>query len=199
MFGEIKLKLNIIIITLLILIGCENNYSVYDKFNDPSINNYSDEMMLVFEIKGDPNETAEIAFSILYKAFYSLKREYGLENNPPLARWITSIELPRDQWIGQYAIKLNQKVKSLPDEFYLKYKGIKLLQWEYENVAEILHRGDYSQINNTVKLLKNYISDKGYIHLGDHEEIYIKGPGMFLKGNSKKYITLIRYPVEKLQ
>ncbi|MBC8196889.1 MAG: hypothetical protein H8E60_03280 [Candidatus Marinimicrobia bacterium] len=123
MFREIKLKLNTIFISLLILIGCEKNYSSYDKFSEPSINNYSDEMMLVFEIKGDPNETAGIAFSILYKAFYSIKREYGLENNPPLARWITSIELPREQWIGQYAIKLNQKVKSLPDEFYLKYKG----------------------------------------------------------------------------
>ena len=78
-------------------------------------------MMLVIELKGDPNEIAGIAYSILFKAFYSLKRKYSLEYNSPLARWLTSIDLPREQWIGQYAIKLTQTVSSLPNDFFLKY------------------------------------------------------------------------------
>jgi len=28
-------------------------------------------------------------------------------------------------------------------------------------------------------------------------EVYIKGPGMFLKGNPEKYITEIIFPLEK--
>ena len=32
---------------------------------------------------------------------------------------------------------------------------------------------------------------------GEHEEEYIKGPGMLSKGNPQKYLTIIRYRVKQ--
>ena len=33
--------------------------------------------------------------------------------------------------------------------------------------------------------------------VGEHEEEYLRGPGMFSKGDPEKYLTIIRYRVKK--
>ena len=43
----------------------------------------------------------------------------------------------------------------------------------------------------TIEKIKTFISERGYEINGDHEEEYLKGPGMFFKGNPKKYRTII--------
>jgi effector-binding domain-containing protein len=64
-------------------------------------------------------------------------------------------------------------------------------------VAEILHIGSYDKEKPTVDRLTKFISDNGYRIIGDHEEEYVKGPGMLFKGNSENYRTIIRYRIEK--
>lgn len=63
-------------------------------------------------------------------------------------------------------------------------------------MAEILHIGPYSAEVPTTERLQSYIKEKGYRVIGVHEEEYLKGPGMFGKGNPEKYYTIIRYRVE---
>ncbi|MEI6846186.1 MAG: MerR family transcriptional regulator, partial [Candidatus Firestonebacteria bacterium] len=60
-----------------------------------------------------------------------------------------------------------------------------------------LHLGAYSEEVPNIEKLKNFIKAGGYKITGDHEEDYLKGPGMFGPGNPKKYLTLISYQVEK--
>jgi len=39
--------------------------------------------------------------------------------------------------------------------------------------------------------------DQGYEIAGPHEEEYLRGPGMLFAGDSKGYLTLIRYQVRR--
>jgi hypothetical protein len=50
-----------------------------------------------------------------------------------------------------------------------------------------------------VPVLAVIVLDSGYVIAGEHEEEYIKGPGMFSKGDPEKYLTIIRYRVKKAQ
>jgi hypothetical protein len=64
-------------------------------------------------------------------------------------------------------------------------------------VAEILHVGRYDDEGPTIRRLLEFIKASGYSVAGEHEEEYLKGPGMFGPGNPEKYLTIIRYPVRR--
>ncbi|MEW6104621.1 MAG: GyrI-like domain-containing protein [bacterium] len=86
----------------------------------------------------------------------------------------------------------------LPDNFkQTPNMKIEIKEWEYGDVAEILHIGPYSEETPTIEKLHNFIKENGYKVIGEHEEEYLKGPGMFGKGNPKKYYTIIRLRVAK--
>ena len=77
--------------------------------------------------------------------------------------------------------------------------SVRLEPWEYGDVAEILHIGPYDREKPTVERLLAFIRAGGYEAIGDHEEEYLKGPGMFFRGDPEKYQTIIRYRVKKTQ
>jgi hypothetical protein len=64
-------------------------------------------------------------------------------------------------------------------------------------VAEILHVGSYSTEKPDVARLLQFISANGYRGVGEHEEEYVKGPGMLFAGDPDQYLTIIRLRVEK--
>jgi effector-binding domain-containing protein len=73
---------------------------------------------------------------------------------------------------------------------------LQLVNWEYGTVAEILHIGPYSTEKATIDKLKKFITANGYEIIGDHEEEYLKGPGLW-PTNPKHYYTIIRYRIRK--
>ncbi|OGS45305.1 MAG: hypothetical protein A2539_08720 [Elusimicrobia bacterium RIFOXYD2_FULL_34_15] len=154
--------------------------------------------MLVVEIKGDPNNTGKLAISELYKTLFILKKTYKeIKMAAPRSRWPKSFNIPKEEWVGLYGIPVSDTVEKLPEQKGNQKSQVKIAVWEYGEVAEILHIGPYSEENSTVEILQKFIKDKGYKIIGDHEEDYIKGPGMIFKGNPKKYYTIIRYRVKK--
>ena len=191
---KIKLILGLIMIFLM---GCGPNLSRYDTLVNPQIVNKPAQKMLIYEIKGDPNETAGVAISALYSAFYKLKKDYKMNSFPPIARWPISADIPRDEWIGIFGLPISDSVTELPDDILEKYPQLKIDNWEYGKVAEMLHIGSYSTEHANVVKLINFIDNSGYEIAGAHEEEYLKGPGMFFKGNPKKYKTILRYPVQE--
>ncbi len=59
------------------------------------------------------------------------------------------------------------------------------------------HIGSYETLKDAYEALQKHIMSKS---LGVYEpcrETYIKGPGMFIKGNPQKYITEIAIPVQQ--
>jgi effector-binding domain-containing protein len=58
-----------------------------------------------------------------------------------------------------------------------------------------VHKGPYDQLGPSYARVLKYAKEKGYTIASPTREVYIKGPGMFLKGNPKNYITEIQLPI----
>lgn len=54
--------------------------------------------------------------------------------------------------------------------------------------------GEFSKV--TGLSVKTYVKEKGYRVALPTREVYLKGPGMILKGNPKKYLTEIQMLLE---
>jgi len=164
------------------------DFSQYEKLKDPQINTKPNQKMLVVEAKGDPAVVAKDAFTKLFGSYFKLP---GAKMAAPRARWIADFAGPREDWIGFYALPLPESVTALPEG----REGIEIKEWEYGEVAEILHIGSYSNETPTIEKLHAFIKSQGYEISGPHEEEYLKGPGMV--ADPSEYWTIIRYQVSK--
>jgi len=175
-----------------------SDLSKFEYLKEPQIISKADQKMLVVEIKGDPNLVAGKAFSALYATYYKLKDNPKSFHLAPRARWPLSSNLPKDQWLGRYALPISETAK-FPADFKQSDPSMKVevQNWEYGNVAEILHIGPYDKEKPAIERLHNFIKKKGYRIIGEHEEEYLKGPGMFGKGDPNRYYTIIRLRIAK--
>jgi len=179
------------------IFGCGSKFKEYEYLKEPQIRTMPRQKMIVVEVHGDPNVVSKDALPTLYKTFFKLRIK-GLKTPPaPRVRWPKSLDAPKDQWIGIYGLPIPESVEKLPTQ--KKDPKAKIEYWEYGEVAEILYIGPYSEEGPTIERLHQFIEDNGYKIAGYHEEEYLKGPGMFFKGNPAKYQTIIRYPIKKKQ
>lgn len=162
-----------------------------DGLLEPRVHAVPSQRMLVASGRGDPNRTAGPAFASLYKAYWKhVDKPWKRRPEAPRARWAEDLgQKPKEEWEGRYGLPLPADADIPADA------GVQVEVWEYGAVAEILHVGPYHAEAATVQRLREYIGQEGYRIVGDHEEIYLKGPGMFLRGNPERYRTLIRYRV----
>jgi hypothetical protein len=185
--------------------------SGYESLRDPRISPRPRKKMLEVAFQGKPDELLPKAFQLLYKAYYSLpgvpKSKGG---SAPIARFKGLAGLPTDlakraealanfsanDWSGVVGLPVPESVTDLPTLGDTSPFTVRLAVWEYGEVAEILHVGSYETELPTIAGLEEYIRAQGYKISGDHEEEYLRGPGMlFTKPES--YYTIIRYPVRK--
>ncbi|MEQ9366730.1 MAG: MerR family transcriptional regulator [Leptospirales bacterium] len=61
--------------------------------------------------------------------------------------------------------------------------------------ATIVHRGPYSELGRSYEVLLRYMQERGYELHPPTREVYLKGPGMILRGNPAKYLTEIQIPL----
>jgi effector-binding domain-containing protein len=158
----------------------------FDYLTEPKISTKPNQNMLVADVKGIPSEVSGQAISKLYKVIY----KYKDSNQPPVLRGRWQFNDRDNIATGQYGIPIKSGIE-------IDHDGVRSEMWEYGLVAEILHIGSYSNEKPTIDRLIKFISDNGYRIIGDHEEEYIKGPGMFFKGNQNNYRTIILYRVIK--
>jgi hypothetical protein len=173
----------------------------FEYLKDPQVRILPDLKVLQVEAKGDPGVVGGQAFALLFKTYFQLK---GVPKGPkqpaPRARWPLALDTPKGEWIGRYAIPVPESINALPSQGEgTPGLRVELTTWEYGDVAEVLHVGPYDKEEPTIARLKQFIKDCRYEIVGDHEEEYLRGPGMFGKGNPKKYLTIIRYRVKKAQ
>jgi hypothetical protein len=169
---------------------------------EPRITTLPNQKVLVVEAKGDPSIAGGEAFGLLFKTYFKLK---GVPKGPkqpaPRARWPLSINTPKEQWVGNYAMPVPENVSLTPVIREADRSGPLPLvtTWEYGQVAEILHVGPYENEEPTIRKLLQFVKDSGYRPMGEHEEEYLRGPGAFLQGNPQKYLTIIRYRLKKAE
>ena len=198
---EMKLILFILVVAALISvpsIAQDLNVSQFEHLKEPKISSKENQKVLVVEAKGDPNLRSGKAFGLVFQLYYRIQETpKGPMQAAPRARWLVSLDTPRSEWIGSYALPVSETVIQLPQ--YEAQEGLKasLTIWEYGEVAEILHVGPYNREEPTIKRLIEFIKKQGYMIVGAHEEEYIKGPTMYGPGDPEGYVTIIRYRVRK--
>ncbi|MCA9129908.1 MAG: MerR family transcriptional regulator [Planctomycetales bacterium] len=72
-------------------------------------------------------------------------------------------------------------IRSLPDQLCLT----------------LVHLGPYTQLGRSYEILIRYAKERGYRLTLPSREVYVKGPGMFFRGNPKNYLTEIQIPFER--
>ncbi len=184
-------KMLIILTTICLTTSCGPDLAQFENLKTPKISNKPNHKMIVVEVSGDPNKTGGKAIQSLFKTFFKIN---NVKMSAPRARCPKGLDTKKDEWIGKWGLPIPENIEKLPAG---SPEDVKIQTWEYGEVAEILHIGSYSSEIPTIESLKKFINDNGYTISGDHEEEYLKGPGMFGKGNPDKYYTIIRYCVKK--
>jgi hypothetical protein len=155
--------------------------------------------MLVVEAQGDPNTVGAQAFGLVFQLYYSTPgTPKGPFQSAPRARWPVSLEQPKSEWIGLYALPVPDSMTTLPPHEAPAGLSASLQKWQYGEVAEILHVGPYDREEPTVQRLLGHLVESGYEVIGVHEEEYLRGPTMAGPGDPEKYLTIIRYRVRKV-
>jgi hypothetical protein len=174
--------------------------SGYQYLKNPQIRFMENQKVLVVEAVGAPETAGGKAFGLLFRTYFKMKgTSKGPKQPTPRVRWPISLETPKAEWRGLYAMPVPEGITSLPQYKAEPGVSMRLETWEYGDVAEILHIGPYDREKETVDRLAAFTRAGGYEMIGDHEEEYLKGPGMFFRGDPEKYQTIIRYRVKKTQ
>ena len=75
-------------------------------------------------------------------------------------------------------------------------RGIIIKELPRIKAVTTVHTGSYETIKSAYQALAEYIIEKKLETALPVREVYIKGPGMFFKGNPDKYITEIIIPLK---
>ncbi|MFC1980120.1 GyrI-like domain-containing protein [Chloroflexota bacterium] len=162
---------------------------------EPQILEMPPQRMAVVYGKGTPEKVFAECMPALYGSVYTLKFDLKTKGLPTFkvtglrARYPDVHLVSKEEWIHIMALPVPEGTTSLPQ----KVPGIevKIENWEYGTVAQILHLGPYDQEGPSIERLHKFIEESGYEITGMHEEEYLTSP------DAKVIKTLIRYPVRK--
>ncbi len=169
----------------------------YAFLKEPRITRMPDQKMVEVAAVGDPNDVGAEAFKLLFKTFYKIPGASKGVTPAPRTRWSGDARI-KPSWTGYYALPIPDNTLALPPMVQEQGYRVRLVTWEYGDVAEILHVGPYDQEMPTIQKLQQFLEQQRYEIIGHHEEEYLKGPGVFLKGDPARYQTIIRYRVKKV-
>ena len=161
---------------------------------EPQILEMPSQKMAVVYMKGDPNKVMPEFMPALYGSVYTLKFELkkkGIEFKVSglRGRWPDAHLVPKDEWTGICGLPIPEETTSIPQK--VPATEVKMEQWDYGTVAQILHIGPYSEEQPAIERLHKFIEDNGYEIAGVHEEEYLTSP------QAKVQKTIIRYPIKK--
>jgi hypothetical protein len=183
-------------IFLFLLMPKGPDLKAYEFLKQPRITNIPDQKMLVVTAAGDPNVVGGKAFGLLFRTYYKLNEIPKRAQTASRVRWVGDMKV-KSFWTGYYALPVPEQTHQLPEMGAESGLKVELTTWAYGDVAEILHIGPYAEETPTIETLHRFIKEQGYRVIGDHEEEYVKGPGMFFPGDPKEYYTIIRYRIKK--
>lgn len=75
--------------------------------------------------------------------------------------------------------------------------GIEVKEMPRIKAVCVTHIGPYENIYNAYEAINTYAAEHGLQLQLPFREVFIKGPGMILKGNPDKYITQIIFPIKE--
>ena len=100
-------------------------------------------------------------------------------------------------------LSMNQETKMgdmelcVPTEATPAGNGIEVKEIPRIKAVCVTHIGSYETITTTYDAIDSYAAENRLKLCPPFREVFIKGPGMFLKGNPDKYITEIQFPIQE--
>jgi len=73
--------------------------------------------------------------------------------------------------------------------------GIEVRELPGGTCLSMLHHGPYEDLSPSYERLREHARQQGLEVLLPSREIYHKGPGILFKGNPKKYVTELQFPI----
>ncbi len=131
----------------------------------------------------------------LYGSVYTIKFDLKKKGLPTFkvsglrARYPDAHLAPKEEWTIIIGLPIPEDTTSLPQK--VPAIEVKIEQWQYGTVGQILHLGPYDQEYATVERLQRFIEDSGYEIADVHEEEYLTSP------DAKVMKTIIRYQIKK--
>ncbi len=74
-------------------------------------------------------------------------------------------------------------------------EGISVRELPSVRCVALIHKGPYDQLGRSYAKVFKWINEHNYKVVLPTREVYLKGPGMIVKGNPKNYVTEIQIPV----
>ena len=162
---------------------------------EPQVLEMPSQKMAVVHAKGTPGNVFSEFMPALYGSVYTLKFDLKKKGLPTFkvsglrARYPDAHLAPKEEWTIIIGLPIPEDTTSLPQK--VPAIEVKIEQWQYGTVGQILHLGPYDQEYATVERLHRFIEDSGYEIAGVHEEEYLTSP------DAKVIKTIIRYPIKK--
>jgi len=75
--------------------------------------------------------------------------------------------------------------------------GIEIKEMPRIKAVCVTHTGSYETIQGAYAAIDKYAADHGLQLQPPFREVFIKGPGMVMKGNPDKYVTEILFPIKE--
>lgn len=75
--------------------------------------------------------------------------------------------------------------------------GIEVKEMPRIKAVCVTHIGSYETLNSAYAEIDRYAAENGLQLMPPFREVFIKGPGMMLKGNPEKYVTEILFPIQE--
>lgn len=170
------------------------NMQMEKKRFEPHIYTLSASRVLAAKIQGDPDITRDTAGVTLFSAGRILK----LSPSYMAARhlhWNQRENVPLQDWIIDFSRMVPETAVGFGGIENPEKAGLYYERREKTEVAEILHSGRYENIPDSLKILRGFITKKGYQINGFYEEVYLVFE--HIESDPGKYETLLRYQVEK--
>ena len=114
-------------------------------FKEPQILRKDPQKVLLVRAQGNPNAVGKDAFGLLMKTYFDLKGvpKGGPSFKPPRARWPVEADIPKEEWLGLYALPVPESVTEIGTAGSAGGLEVELTTWEYGEVGQILHIGRY--------------------------------------------------------
>lgn len=161
---------------------------------EPHIYSIAGGKVLVAEITGAPETTRDTAGITLFSAGRKLKLSPAYMSARHL-QWNQMDTKPRQDWTILYSRMVPETATGLADIQDTAEVRIFYERRDKTKIAELLHRGRYENIAESLERLRRFIDSEGYAMSGFYEEVYLVFEQ--IEPNPAKYETLLRYQVSR--
>jgi len=93
--------------------------------------------------------------------------------------------------------KMGEMELCVPTAETPKSNGVTVKDMPQVKAVCVTHVGSYETMHYAYEAIKNYAQENNLSLQPPFREVFIKGPGMILKGNPNKYITEIIFPLKE--